>query len=596
MDNPDKPRTAPRPPRPPHPLATLSEFAPYLWQEYPRRVVVAVALLILERCIAVYIPLLYGDAVDVVARDNFVIAALLISVGAYVAARLLRQIFNEMQRYVFAKVAQSAIRRLALKTFHHLHKMPMAFHINRQTGGLSRVIERGVKSIEFLLTFTLFNIVPTLLEIILVCAVFWWLFSWHYAAIALATVAIYVVFTIVTTEWRNRFRQIMNTEDKRAGAFSVDSLLNYETVKYFNAENFEAAQYDGAMKGYEAAAIKSRTTLSLLNIGQGVIISVGMLLILILTGIEVGEGRANIGLFASVNLYIMQLYMPLNFLGEVYRQLRQALTDMEEMFALLRQAPEIADAAGAKVLRVGDGELTFENVTFQYGGRAPVLRDLSFTVGGGRTLAVVGASGSGKTTITRLLYRFYEPSGGRILIDGQDIRTVTMESLRRPIGVVPQDTVLFNNTLRYNLLYGDPDANEAQMRQAVADADIADFIAALPQGFATTVGERGLKLSGGEKQRVAIARVLLKKPKLFVFDEATSALDSETERHIQDALNRISERHTTLIIAHRLSTVVHADEIIVLSDGRIAERGRHAELIARGGIYRHLWDNQASSD
>ena len=576
-------------------VATIGKFIPYLWppreDAIRRRVIIAFVLLVAQKLTNVAVPLIYGEAVNTVASEDFIFATLLGIIGAYAGVRLLQQIFDEFKFYVFARVAQRAIRTLALKTFRHLHGLSLRFHLDRQTGGLSRVIERGVKSIEFLLTFALFNIVPTVLEIAFVCAIFWWLFNAYFALAIVLTIGGYVVYTIAVTEWRIKYRRRMNEHDKHANVRAVDSLLNYETVKYFNAEEYEAQRYDAAMCKYEDAAVKNRTSLSLLNIGQGAIIAVGIVVIMGMAGAGVSRGDYSIGLFASVNMYLLQLYLPLNFLGTVYREIRQALIDMEEMFSLLDVPPDVEDADGAPALRVNGATVEFRGISFGY-GRGDILRDVSFTIPGGTKTAVVGPSGAGKSTIARLLYRFYDPQAGAILIDGQNIRDCKQQSVRAAIGIVPQDTVLFNDSLRYNILYGNPDADEDEVRQAANSADIEKFIAALPEKYNTMVGERGLKLSGGEKQRVAIARALLKNPAIFLFDEATSALDSNTEKNIQSALNHISRARTTLVIAHRLSTVVDADEIIVLADGRIAERGTHRWLLEHKGLYASMWERQ----
>ncbi|MCH9758089.1 MAG: ABC transporter ATP-binding protein/permease [Proteobacteria bacterium] len=577
------------------PLTVLADFIPYLWPvgdfATKRRVLLALSLLILHKVINVGVPLIYGQTVDLVAEKYFVLAALFAVVGAYAGARLLVQIFSEMMHFVFARVAQNSIRTLALATFRHLHKLSLRFHLDRQTGGLSRVIERGTKSIELLLTFLLFNIVPTILEILFVCLLFWWWFDWRYALASLLTIVVYSVYTISVTEWRIKFRRRMNEQDKQANTRAIDSLLNYETVKYFNAEEFEAQRYNSALRRYEDAAVKSRTSLSLLNIGQGVVIALGTISVMVLAGLDVAAGVLTIGLFASVNMYILQMYLPLNFLGTVYREIRQTLIDMEEMFALLAEGAEVSDVADAATLTVDDGAVEFRNVSFTY-GRSTILENISFKVAGGKKCAIVGMSGAGKSTIARLLYRFYDPQSGAILINGQDIHTCTQHSVRACIGIVPQDTVLFNDTLLYNIRYGRADASEEEVRQVAEAADIANFIANLPEGYNTMVGERGLKLSGGEKQRVAIARALLKNPAIYLFDEATSALDSRTEKNIQQALNAISRTRTTLVIAHRLSTIVDADEIIVLADGKIAESGTHMQLLQQNGLYAGMWQRQ----
>lgn len=577
------------------PLAVLADFIPYLWPAQDasvrRRVVVASGFLIGHKVVEVLVPLAYAQAVDLVAGADFVLALLLAVVGAYAGARLLAKIFTEMMHYVFARVAQQAIRTLALNVFRHLHSLSLSFHLERQTGGLSRVIERGTKSIETLLTFLLFFIVPTVLEILFISLLFWVLFDWRFTLAAVLTIGVYAVYTVVVTEWRMTFRRRMNKQDKYANTRAIDSLLNYETVKYFNAEEFEARRYDSAMRRYEEAAVRSRTSLSLLNIGQGAIIAIGTMAMMTMAGMDVAAGALSVGMFAAVNMYIMQMYQPLNFLGTVYRELRQILIDMEEMFALLGEAREVQDSADAATLQVSGGAVEFRNVKFSY-GRYAVLDGISFTVPGGKKCAIVGPSGAGKSTIARLLYRFYDPQEGGIFIDGQDLRACTQHSVRTRIGIVPQDTVLFNDTLRYNIRYGKTSATDEEVRAVAAAADIARFIDGLPEGYDTAVGERGLKLSGGEKQRVAIARALLKDPAIYLFDEATSALDTHTEKNIQQALNAISRTRTTLVIAHRLSTVVDADEILVISGGKIAERGRHDTLLQQDGIYAGMWRQQ----
>ncbi|WP_456297685.1 ABCB family ABC transporter ATP-binding protein/permease [Elstera litoralis] len=507
---------------------------------------------------------------------------------------MLSQAFGEMRDAVFAKVAQRAIRRVGLDTFKHLHALSLRFHLDRQTGGLSRAIERGTKGIEFLLQFMLFNVLPTLLEIALVCGILWNLYSIEYAAITFVTIIGYIVFTIVLTEWRTKYRREMNDRDSEATTKAVDSLLNYETVKYFGNELHEASRFDHALQAYEKAAVRSQVSLSALNVGQGTIIAIGLIAVMSMTAQGVADGSMTVGDLVLVNTFLIQLYMPLNFLGFVYRQIRQSLTDMEQMFSLLRVEREVADTEGAPPLAVNGGEVTFDAVDFGYDSRRPILHGVSFTIPAGKTLAVVGSSGAGKSTLSRLLYRFYDVTSGAIRIDGQDIRAVSQASLRKIIGIVPQDTVLFNDTIYYNILYGRPDATPAEVEEAARLARIHDFILSLPDGYQSKVGERGLKLSGGEKQRVAIARVILKRARLLIFDEATSALDTKTEKQIQESLDQVSEDRTTLIIAHRLSTVIGADEILVLDKGEVAERGSHAELLAQNGRYARMWQQQLS--
>jgi len=500
--------------------------------------------------------------------------------------------FAELRDALFAKVAQNAIRQVALSVFRHLHALSLRFHLERQTGGLNRAIERGTKGIEFLLFYVLFSILPTLVEILLVAGILWASFGWLFAAITLVTVALYVAYTFLVTEWRIKFRRQMNESDQQANTKAIDSLLNYETVKYFGNEAHEARRFDEALARYESAAVKSRTSLSLLNVGQAFLIAIGVTLIMLLAADGVAGGERSVGDFVQANTFLIQLYIPLNFLGTVYREIKQSLIDLERMFELTNEPAEVADRPDARPLAVAGGALAFENVSFGYDPRRPILQDVSFALPAGQTLAIVGATGSGKSTIARLLYRFYDVNGGRITIDGQDIRAVTQASLRGAIAIVPQDTVLFNDTIRYNIAYGRIGASPAEIEAAAGQAAIADFIARLPDGWDTMVGERGLKLSGGEKQRVAIARAILKNPAILIFDEATSALDSNTERDVQGALRQVSQRRTTLVIAHRLSTVIDADEIIVLDQGRIAERGRHAALLAQGGLYAALWARQ----
>jgi ATP-binding cassette, subfamily B, heavy metal transporter len=578
-------------------LRALKGLGPYLWPrdslELRARVVLALALLIAGKLVNIAIPFLYKDAVDALTvKSPGAIAVPIAVILAYGGARVLSQSFNELRNAVFAKVGQRAVRLIALAAFRHIHSLSLRFHLERRTGGLARAVERGTAGIEFLLSFMLFNIVPTVFEIVVVCAILWRLYNWAFAAVTLATIVAYIGFTFLMTDWRIRFRREMNTRNSEANTKSVDSLLNFETVKYFANEAHEAERYDHALSAYERAAVRSETTLALLNVGQGVIIAGGLIGVMTLAAQGVAAGIMTVGDFVLVNAYLLQLYMPLNFLGVVYRNIKQSLTDLEQMMALLKVAPEIDDRPGAPALSVREGTLAFRHVDFRYDPRRAILGDVDFAVAPGATLAVVGPSGAGKSTIARLLFRFYDVDEGTIEIDGQDIREVTQDSLRRAIGVVPQDTVLFNDTIYYNIAYGRPGASRAEIEAAARRAHIHDFIASLPDGYETVVGERGLKLSGGEKQRVAIARVVLKAPKILIFDEATSALDTKTEREIQASLAEVATNHTTLVIAHRLSTVVDADQILVLDGGRIVERGHHRELLARGGVYAAMWARQ----
>ncbi|HVC56009.1 MAG TPA: ABC transporter ATP-binding protein/permease [Stellaceae bacterium] len=578
-------------------LRALKGLGPYLWPrnaiELRVRVVAALALLVAGKLVSITIPFLYKGAVDALAAPRAGLIAVPVGfILAYGAARVMSQGFNQLRDAVFAKVGQRAVRQLALRTFRHIHALSLRFHLERRTGGLARAVERGTAGIEFLLTFMLFNVVPTVFEIVVVCAILWRLYNWAFALVTLLTVVFYVTFTFLVTDWRIRFRREMNTRNSEANTKAVDSLLNYETVKYFANEAHEAARYDSALHAYERAAVKSETTLALLNLGQGTIIAVGLIGVMILAGQGVAAGRMTVGDFVLVNTYLIQLYTPLNFLGVVYRNIKQSLTDLEQMMALLKIAPEIEDRPAAPALAASRGRVAFRHVDFRYDPRRAILEDVDFTVPPGATVAIVGPSGAGKSTIARLLFRFYDVDDGAIEIDGEDIREVTQDSLRRAIGVVPQDTVLFNDTIYYNIAYGRPGASRAEIEGAARRAHIHDFVAGLPDGYETIVGERGLKLSGGEKQRVAIARVVLKAPKILIFDEATSALDTKTERDIQRSLAEVAADHTTLVIAHRLSTVVDADEILVLDGGRIVERGHHRELLARAGIYATMWARQ----
>jgi ATP-binding cassette subfamily B protein len=583
-------------------MRAVRELMPYLWPrgdvELRVRVAIALVLLVAAKVATVAIPAVFGRAVDALEAGVSAGGVASVPIALLVGYGLLRvgqQGFAELRDFVFAKVGQRAIRRIALKIFEHLHALALRFHMDRQTGGLSRAIERGIKGIDFLLRFMLFNILPTLVEIVLVCGILWSLFGFIFSAITFVTVMVYVAFTLVFTEWRLKFRRAMNDSDTEANTKAIDSLLNFETVKYFGNEKHEAQRYDVSMQRYEKAAVKSLTTLSLLNVGQGLIMAVGMTILLVLSGIRVSDGSMSIGEFTAVNLYMMQLFQPLNFLGFVYREIKQSLVDMEQMFGLLEENREIEDKPDSAPLSVAEGVVRFEHVSFKYDPRKSVLRDVDFEVPAGNTVAIVGASGAGKSTISRLLFRFYDVDDGRITIDGQDIRDITQSSLRAAIGIVPQDTVLFNDSIFYNIQYGRPAASPAEVEDAARLAQVHDFVMALPDGYNTRVGERGLKLSGGEKQRVAIARTILKSPKILLFDEATSALDTHTEREIQTALEQVSTDRTTLVIAHRLSTVVNADEIIVLDGGVIVERGRHDALLAQGGMYADLWQRQQAA-
>ena len=583
-------------------LATIRRLLPYLWLKGPlairARVVVAVSFLIAAKLATVYVPIFYKQAVDTLSASGAATTVLAVPLGllfAYGAARVMAQVLSELRQIVFARVAQNAMHVVALETFRHLHRLSLRFHLERQTGGLSRAIERGINGIDNLLHFLLFQIAPTLLEIALVCGILWAFYDWTFAAVTFGTIAAYVGYTLLITQWRLTFRRRMLEAETEANAKAVDSLLNYETVKYFGNEEHEARRFDSSLTVYEKAAVKSETSLSLLNIGQGAIIAVGVTLVMLLAGYGVVGGRMTVGDFVLVNAYLIQLYMPLNFLGMVYRELRQALIDMQSMFTLLESPIEVEDRPAAGPIAVSGGDLEFDRVVFGYDSRRPILKGVSFAVPAGKTVAIVGPSGAGKSTVSRLLFRFYDVDDGAIRIDGQDLRDVTQASLRAAIGIVPQDTVLFNDTIYYNIAYGRPGAAPSDVERAARLARIHDFIMSLPDGYDTAVGERGLKLSGGERQRVAIARTILKSPRLLLFDEATSALDTRTEKEIQASLRSISTGVTTLVIAHRLSTVVDADEIIVLESGLIAERGQHGELLARGGIYAQMWARQAEA-
>ena len=578
-------------------LHTIRTLLPYLWPpgslEMRGRVVLAILLLVGAKVANVYVPILYKDAVDILADHTAAVIVVPVAILlAYGALRVLTVAFGELRDAVFAKVAERAIRTIALHVFNHLHRLSLRFHIERRTGGLSRAIERGTKGIEFLLTFMLFNILPTLVEVTMVCGILWFLYGIAYAAVTFVTIAVYIAFTLTVTEWRLKYRRRMNEKDSEANTKAIDSLLNYETVKYFGNEGHEAQRFDVSRRLYEQAAVQSKTSLSLLNIGQGIVVAIGLTGITIMAGNEVAAGTMTIGDFVLVNTYLLQLYIPLNFLGFVYREIKQSLTDMEAMFGILSVNREVEDAPGAEPLSVTAGAIEFEDVRFRYEERRGILDGISFSVAPGTTTAIVGPSGAGKSTISRILFRFYDIESGSVRIDGQDVRAVSQDSLRAAIGIVPQDTVLFNDTIYYNIAYGRPEASRAEVEEAARLARIHDFIAGLPDGYESMVGERGLKLSGGEKQRVAIARTILKNPRILLFDEATSALDSQTEKEIQASLREVSRDRSTLMIAHRLSTVIDADQIIVLDEGRIVERGRHAELLVREGRYAEMWWRQ----
>lgn len=573
---------------------TLKTLLPYLWQ-YKWRVGIALSFLVLAKVANVAVPVILKDIVDAVSvKPELTLLAVPVGlVLAYGLMRVMSTLFTELREVVFARVTQQAVRRIALKVFEHLHALSMRFHLDRQTGGLTRDIERGTRGVSSLVSFTLYSILPTIIEVLMVLA--WLIFHYEiwFAVITVVALALYIIYTFAVTEWRTNFRRTMNDLDSRANTRAVDSLLNYETVKYFNNEQFEAQRYDQSMERWQEAAIKSQTSLSVLNVGQALIISVAVTLMVWRAAVGVVEGRMTLGDLVLVNAFMIQLYIPLNFLGVLYREIKQSLADMERMFGLMAEHREIDDDPNARPLQISQGEVRFENVSFAYDPARPILRGVDLVLPAGKTTAIVGSSGAGKSTLSRLLYRFYDISDGAIRIDGQDIRSVTQASLRAAIGIVPQDTVLFNDTLEYNIRYGRPSATDAEVTAVADAAHLARFIASLPEGMATRVGERGLKLSGGEKQRVAIARALLKQPALLIFDEATSALDSESEKAIQQELMEVSRGRTTMVIAHRLSTIVDADQIVVLEDGRVVESGRHADLLAKRGRYAELWELQA---
>lgn len=592
-------------------LRTVIRLWPYIWPSDRRdlqwRVFAAAILLVAAKLATIAVPFTFKWATDALAGHPsapvagshwlaWAIAAPLVMTVAYGGTRILMAALTQLRDGMFAKVAMHAVRRLAYRTFVHMHQLSLRFHLERKTGGLTRVLERGRNAIETIVRMVVLQLVPTVLEVVMVAGVLIWRFDWRYVAAVTLTVAAYMLFTYRATEWRIGIRRKMNESDTDANVKAIDSLLNYETVKYFCAESREAERYDRAMARYENASVSAYTSLAVLNAGQAVIFTMGLTAVMAMCAIEIRAGAKTVGDFVLVNAMMIQLYQPLNFMGMVYREIKQAVTDIEIMFSILSREPEIKDAPDAVPLRVTRGSIRFENVSFSYEPGRRILKNLTFEVPAGKTVAVVGPSGAGKSTISRLLFRFYDPSSGRILIDDQDIAHVTQASLREAIGIVPQDTVLFNDTLRYNIRYGRWEASDAEIEKAARLAQIDEFIRRSPHGYETEVGERGLKLSGGEKQRVAIARTILKGPPILLLDEATSALDSHTEKEIQDALERISRNRTTLVIAHRLSTIVGADEIIVLDQGMIVERGTHHALLARNGLYASLWNRQREAD
>ena len=583
-------------------MRTILRVVPYLWPkdrfDFRVKVISALVLLVLAKAVINFAPFLYREAVNALTetgKSPFLLGAVGMTI-AYGGARILSRGFEQLRDVVFAAVAQRAFRNLALETFQHIHKLSLRYHISRKTGALSRVIERGVKGLEFLLRFLLFSVGPLVLELLIIAGIMFFWFDYFYLTVIIVMVAVYIWFTFKVTEWRVKIRKIMNDQDTDANQKAIDSLLNYETVKYFSAEKREANRYDGAIKQYEKAALTTAYSLAFLNFGQSLIITAGLIIVMVMAALGVQSGYLTVGDFVMVNAYMIQITMPLNFLGTVYREIRQGLVDMGEMFDLLEQTVEILDSENASELKITDGHISFENVTFGYNKSRPIIQNVSIEINSRETIAIVGPSGSGKSTIGRLLFRFYDAQQGSIKIDGQDIRDVTQESLHRSIGVVPQDTVLFNDTIYYNIAYGLDNASRAEVEKAAKDAQIHDFILSLPDGYETTVGERGLKLSGGEKQRVGIARTLLKNPPILLLDEATSALDTETEREIREALTNASEGRSVLTIAHRLSTIADADRIIVLENGSIVEIGTHEALLRKRGRYYSLWTKQLTED
>jgi ATP-binding cassette, subfamily B, heavy metal transporter len=591
--------------------ATLRHLWPYIWPgdrvDLKMRVIWSVVLLLAAKIATLAVPFTFKWAIDALTGADtapvqpsnwtlWLIASPLIMTLSYGALRVVMAVLTQWRDGIFARVAMHAVRKLAYLTFVHMHELSLRFHLERKTGGLTRVLERGRNGIETIVRMVILQLVPTIVEVLLLMAVLLWKFDWRYVVATLITVVIYMYYTYIATEWRIGIRRKMNDSDTEANTKAIDSLLNYETVKYFSAEEREAARYDRSMERYEQASVKAYTSLAVLNAGQAIIFTAGLTATMVMCAFGVRSGHNTVGDFVMVNAMMIQLYQPLNFMGMVYREIKQAIIDIEMMFNVLSRNPEIKDIPDAAPLIVTSGNVCFDNVQFAYDPDRPILKGLSFEVPAGKTIAIVGPSGAGKSTISRLLFRLYDVSSGRILIDGQDIRNVTQASLRASIGMVPQDTVLFNDTIRYNVRYGRWDASDEEVEEAARLAQIDGFIRMSPKGYETQVGERGLKLSGGEKQRVAIARTILKGPPILVLDEATSALDSHTERDIQDALDRVSRNRTSLVIAHRLSTIVAADEIIVLDQGRIAERGTHAQLLASGGLYASMWNRQREAE